>query len=261
MDERGMAAAVEDAAARVGSLLRSVKDPQAPAVGTWKIRDVAVHLAGVFSAYPGYLDRSTPLFEHPMDVVAHNEAVVSSDETTDLGAVADRIEASATGLAGALTAGAATGAVPWHGGSTIPGASIPAIAVTEAFVHGHDIAAAEGRRCQFPRRPLAFGLRGLLDVLPLYVDRERAADAVVCFDVRIRGGERAGLVFHRGTLTVHEGGAPSRPDCTLWVDPGGMLLVGYERVSPLAAVARGWVAAWGRKPWLGLALPKLIRQP
>jgi hypothetical protein len=49
--------------------------------------------------------------------------------------------------------------------------------------------------------------------------------------------------------------------CRISADPAAHLLVTYGRAGPLGPALRGKITAGGRKPWLGLRLPRLFRQP
>jgi hypothetical protein len=78
--------------------------------------------------------------------------------------------------------------------------------------------------------------------------------------VRLRGGGRAVLRFDDGDLTVEP--EPAGPvDCHLSVDPEAFMLVGWGRITQGPAILKGQLFAWGRKPWLGLKLRSLLRNP
>lgn len=60
-DKDQVVVAVEAAMANICALLRSVSNPDAPAVGTWTVRDVAAHLASAFTLYPESSAAKAPL--------------------------------------------------------------------------------------------------------------------------------------------------------------------------------------------------------
>jgi uncharacterized protein (TIGR03083 family) len=243
------------------ALLRGVENPKAPAIGHWSIRNLAVHLADVFETYPRYLDGTASLLGDPMDLTAHNEAIGESDAPDDLSQLADRIAAAGTVLAGALRGRPLDSPVMWHGRVDVPSGAIGGVAVTEAFVHGHDIAAAERRPWTITRRHVAVGLAEVAGLLPRYVNGETAANLTATFDLRIRGGDRVTLAFDNGRLITHRRPPYPRADCTISADPGAFLLIGYRRIGQIKAAATGKILPRGRKPWLALKLPTLIRQP
>jgi hypothetical protein len=150
--------------------------------------------------------------------------------------------------------------VEWYGGIKVPAYTPPSIIITEALVHGFDIAQAEGKPWPIDSEVARLSVRGLFPLLPEYVNREAARDVRICYELSLRGGPPAYLTFESGVLSVDQ--SPPRPvDCRLSVDPATYLLVGYGRIGQWGPTFRGKVVAWGRKPWLGLKLGKLIASP
>src|SRR5918999_375523 len=74
------------------SALRAVTNPQATAVGTWTIRDVAGHLRGSFDLYPDLLAGPASPLDSPQDITSFNDKVVAG-ETRSVPELADAIEA------------------------------------------------------------------------------------------------------------------------------------------------------------------------
>jgi hypothetical protein len=68
------------------------------------------------------------------------------------------------------------------------------------------------------------------------------------------------LHFDDGDLTV-EPEPSGRVDCHLSADPVAFMLVGWGRIGQGPAILKGQLLAWGRKPWLGLKLRSLLRNP
>ncbi len=92
------------------------------------------------------------------------------------------------------------------------------------------------------------------------VDQARAAGVHACYDILVRGGGRVFAVFADGALTF---AAPSdrRVDCRLWADPRAITLLAWHRTGLAGPVLRGQVLPWGRRPWLALRLPGLLKLP
>ena len=67
--------------------------------------------------------------------------------------------------------------------------------------------------------------------------------------------------FHDGDLVVTPGPPTGRVDCHLLVDPVAFLLVTWARISQWDAIPKGKLLAWGRKPWMGLKLRSLVKNP
>jgi hypothetical protein len=150
----------------------------------------------------------------------------------------------------------------WHADLKLPVSTLCAILAGEAYIHGWDIARALRRPWRLDPEDMRAIFLGLLPVLPYYVDPRRAAGRTATFDVRLRGDPAAGAVFafDRGRLAIQPPGG-QRVDCRISADPAAHLLVTYGRSGPLGPALRGKITAGGRKPWLGLRLPRLFRQP
>lgn len=132
--------------------------------------------------------------------------------------------------------------------------------IGEFVVHGHDIARALGR--PWPIRPelAPLILRGQHQVLPGWVDPDRARGHTATYEFRLRGQEHFILAFHDGELTV----GPPNPgpiDVHISAEPVTALLLTYGRIEPWRAVATGRLAAWGRRPWLAAGLTRRFRPP
>ena len=75
------------------------------------------------------------------------------------------------------------------------------------------------------------------------------------FSLRLRGVAPLTYTVTNGRLELDSDG---RVECTMTADPQTFLLVGIGVVSQLRAAMTGKLRAGGRKPWLGLAFPRLF---
>lgn len=268
---------------RVTSLLRSIRDSQAPAVGQWNVGELAMHLSQAWLGIPAMARRNlSPIYEVLPDIAGTaGDAMmkdiwelgglmvraVRNDPERDLGVLADRIEAEADRYF-ADSAGADPNAlVPWMvQGITLPLSSSTYHLLQETVVHGYDIARGAGRRWRIEPSHAAMALgRFVFPVLQaapprMFVNAATAAGVRATYDIRLRGGDRCYFVFNDGEFTVEE---PSgrRVDCHISADPVAMLLVFFARCSQWPAIGTGKLMAWGRKPWLGFQLRSLLRNP
>jgi uncharacterized protein (TIGR03083 family) len=242
-------------------LLRWASNPGKSAIGDWSVGDTATHTAHVFEMYAQAAtgDGSFPVTS-TSGMNDHWARRLSEDSDRDPASAADRVEAAAATIWPAYRAKSEDEIVEWYGGVEVPASTPPCIIVTEALVHGFDIARAEGHPWEMDAGVAGTSVRGVFPLLPEYVDRETAGGVSACFELRLRGGPPAYLVFDDGALTVTPS-APRAVDCRLSVDPAAYLLVGYGRIGQWGEVAKGKVLVWGRKPWLGLKLGKLIASP
>ena len=230
--------------------------------------DLAVHLAQVWDIVPGLASgRLNSFLDDIWELGAVTKAKVRTEPNRDVDALADRIEAAADEFLAATEALGGDGGRPWLvEGVELPLSCFACHLLNESLVHGYDIARAEG--AQWDVDPSHARLVILGFILPVFsalppgalVDQRRAAGLRARYEVRLRGGGRAQLVFHDGGLSVE---APSsrKVDCRLLADPVDLLLVGWGRKSQWASIARGRLLAWGRRPWLGVRLRSLLRNP
>ncbi|MDQ3980593.1 MAG: maleylpyruvate isomerase N-terminal domain-containing protein [Actinomycetota bacterium] len=257
-------AAVASAATRVGALLRSVRHPDAPALGKWNVTDVAVHLSHVVDAIAAMAKGGGSFADDVWSLSKLTEGMVKAESTRDLSALADRIETSVADYLTVLEASEENGLRKWMvKGVELPLSTLTCQILNELTVHGRDIAVADGQPWPIERSHAALIVCGFLfPVLGVLkrtmVEEKEAAGLRACMEVRVRGGCRVYLRFDDGDLAVEE--APWRPvDCRLSVDPAAFLLVAWGRVDQWGPISRGQLLAWGRKPWLGLKLRALLR--
>jgi len=252
--------------ARVTALLRSARRVDAPALGEWNLGDVAVHVShsidGVLAAARG----GGSLLDDIWDLSGLSSVLVGGETTRNLAGIADRIDVAVTQVLAVLPVTGGEETRPWLvQGVELPLAALACEVLNELVVHGRDVALAEGVDWPVDRSSAALVLDGFLfpalDVLGRsMVDQKAAAGVRACFDVRLRGGGGVSLCFDDGDLTVTRA-AVGPVDCHLSVDPAAFLLVSWGRVGQWPAIARGQLLAWGRRPWLGLRLRALLRNP
>src|SRR2546423_8103177 len=138
------------------SLLCSVTDPQAHALGTWSIAQTAAHVREVATLNSTWATGGTPPPE--FRAVYEMAATVSVDQVNQVNALAleSARERDPDVLAGLiqdridlmlyLTVGAdGSEQVSWLGGLKLPVTAVLAHMLSELLVHGGDIARAEGR--------------------------------------------------------------------------------------------------------------------
>ncbi|MGH3766923.1 MAG: SCP2 sterol-binding domain-containing protein [Pseudonocardiaceae bacterium] len=267
---------------RVTTLLRSIQDPTVPAVGSWNLGDLAMHLSQVWMAQrdqaKGDLSRIHELLPDTAGTAGGSlvksmwdlsdlwGGALKNDPERDLGVLADRIDAEAAQYFSECAVTNPDTARPWTiEGFTFPPAMFTYNLLNETLIHGYDIAHAAGRR--YPIEPSHatialewFALRVLQQAPPQTFASAKAANLRATYDVRIRGGGSYYFIFNAGDFAVEE---PSsrKVDCHISADPVALLLVFWARQSQWPAIAKGKLMAWGRKPWLGLQLRSFLRNP
>jgi uncharacterized protein (TIGR03083 family) len=263
-------------AGSAAAMLRTVDDPGRPAIGDWNLGELSVHMLHVVDFELGRARRD------PVPDVADFEALgratvgyVAEEKARNPRELADRIETTAAHYA-ELTAGRDRDELyDWLGGTKLPLRALHAHIVSELAVHTVDVARAIGRPHRLPAdaalaaledfvMPLvpAFAAAGSFDGAAAFVNPEAARGFSACYEVRLTGG--AGpkhFVISDGALHISDPDPARRVDCRIAADPSALLLVMWGRAGQWPAVARGRLRAWGRKPWLAMRLPSLIRTP
>lgn len=258
--------AVAEAAPRLTAMLRAATKPDAPALGTWSVRQVAVHISLAADAVWAMTKGGGHLIGDVWDLSTLSQVMIEGEGRRSLPEMADRIDASVAGFLRDTEGGAADAAHSWLvQGTEMPLPTLTCHILNELTVHGLDIARAEGVPWEIDRGHASLIVMGF--VFPALhtlgrsvVVPEKAGTARARFEVRLRGDGRAWLRFSDGDFSVE--GAPQGPvDCHLSVDPAAFLLVSWGRINQWSAIPKGQLLAWGRKPWLGLQLRSWLRNP
>ncbi|MDQ6727256.1 MAG: maleylpyruvate isomerase N-terminal domain-containing protein [Actinomycetota bacterium] len=258
--------AVAVAGPRLSALLRSARRPDAPALGTWDVTELALHVSHSIDTATAMAKGGGNLLEDIWGLAPLSGVMVGGEGRRPLDEVADRIDAGVAELLATMDAATGDERRPWLvKGTEMTLSNLTCEVLSELTVHGWDIARVEGVPWPVDRSHAALVVEGfLLPSLQVLgrsmVDQRAAAGVRARFEVRLRGRGRAFLRFHHGDLSVEA--APSGPvDCHLLVDPVAFLLVSWGRSSQWPPIARGQLLAWGRRPWLGLRLRSWLRNP
>ncbi len=275
--------ALRDEVARVTALLRSIRDPGPQAVGQWNLGEVAMHLSQVWIAVPGLARRDLSrayevapslaglardsLIRDMWDLADTTVLGVQSDSERDPVVLAGRIEARAQAYLSECVGADPDAPRPWLvDGATVAQSTLTYHLLNETVMHGYDIARAAGRPWRIEPAHAAMVLgRFLVPVIRALdpralVNAATAAGVQATYDVRIRGGDRFHLVFDNGSVRVEEPSS-ARVDCHISADPVTFLLVVWARRGQASAIVTGKLLAWGRRPWLGPRLRRLMRNP
>lgn len=269
---------------RTVDVLRSVRDPEAPAVGTWTVGETAMHLSQAWILVPGLARRDlSRLYEALPEVggldngslVADlgdwdlvTNAGLASDPERDPLVIADRIEERAEEFLAECVGRSPEERHDWIvDGSTLPLSALTCHLLNETVMHGTDIARAAGLRWRIDRRSAALVIEGfvvaVMAALPptALVEPVRAAGVRATYQVMLRGGGAFRLRFDDGALFVESPTGGGAVDCYLSADPVALLEVIWGRRSQWRAIAGGRLVAWGRRPWLGPRLRPMMLNP
>jgi uncharacterized protein (TIGR03083 family) len=261
--------AVADLTPKMTSLLRSVPDPSAPAVGAWTVGDVAAHVGqvvGLDLAAARGLGAETALHGLGVQAPPHlgklkhtTAALLDQDPVRDPAVHADRIE---DGIAALLDAcDEEDRVVPWLLGLTLPRSAVCCHQLYEMLLHGWDVARAGGLDWTVPPDLARLAIEGfvIVAIAGLGTSDPRLESSASC-EIRLRGGGRF-------VLAVTEAGPaifPSldRVDLRISADPAALLLgMSGRGPSRLARVLSGDMVAWGPRPIRGLRVFGSLKAP
>lgn len=249
---------VEATAARFLEALSAREDLNAAAVGHWTVGEVAAHLVVMAENYAAIAAGRL----HPAGAIDRLEAYNDTTAKEELRPLPDMIELISQRLPGAVGAFERhwDEEVEWMEGIVVPVPTLAAMALGEFVVHGFDVSAD---RSTWRIAPLdsSILLLGLAPVAPHYVDESAASGFNGTIELRIRRGARGLFAFDDGRLTVRPGEGGGGADCFISGDSTALILVMYGRLPPLKPALTGKILAWGRKPWLGLRFPQMLKAP
>jgi uncharacterized protein (TIGR03083 family) len=262
------APALRAAALRTASLLRTAPDLQAAVPGLdWTVAEAAAHLVAELMNYRGFLDGTVngwtdfalaPDAKTPAEhSAAYNAEHLAEFTERDPRLLADMLEPAVEDFLQA-------GATRQDGEQVVTGLGIAmsfptmtTVLLGEQLVHGLDIARAASSPWPIDKADALQVIEGVMQLMPEYIDRKRAAALQIAYELRFRGGPRYRLQIDHGRATV-TATAAAPVDCWISADPVAFLLVGYRRVTQWSQISRGRIVAGGRKPWLGTAFGRLL---
>jgi len=260
-------AAVAASARRLTALLRGVAHPSAPALGEWNLTDVAVHISHTVDGITGLVRHSGSLVQDVWELSTLTGVMLAGETERDLGVIADRIEVSVGTFLEEMDASQENSSRSWLvQGVRLSLSTLTCHVLNELTVHSFDIAKADGVPWSIDRAYAALVLRGFLSPAlnslgRSIVNQETAQGIRACVEVRARdGGPPVYYRFNDGDLRV-TASPDGKIDCHLSVDPAAFLLVAWGRMNQWKGISRGQLLAWGRKPWLGLRLRGMLRNP
>ncbi|MEU4092596.1 maleylpyruvate isomerase family mycothiol-dependent enzyme [Streptomyces sp. NPDC026673] len=261
-DRPAEAEALHATAEDIAALLRACPDTSVPIPGAeWTVGEAAAHLVLANELMAALAEgRERPYGDGtPGSLAAANAASLAAFPERDGRTLADGIVRHAR----AFTEAAGTRApdmpvVTPLGAMDL--ATLGSYLLTHMLGHGYDIALALRRPHMIDRERVAGCMPFLRTAMPRVVDERAAAGLSACYALRVPGITRFAVTFSDGAASVTDD-PPRRPDCTITTEPVTFFLIALGRRGATAAMARGKIAAWGRRPWLAPRFPTLFTAP
>lgn len=250
-------AALRAAAARLSSAARWEPQRQADR-SEWKCWQVLAHLVAVTEGYTEYAKgRRTPIAD-VTNLPTESLRMIGEVGEAEPAALASRVQRAVDAFDEAASALQDGELFYWHG-MEIPVQAAKGILLGELLVHGLDVARAHGEAWPISPADAIGVIEGVMAVAPAFVT-PAAEHLTANIRLKLRRGPRWILRFDSGALTV-EPDTKCRVDWTISSDPVAFLLLSYGRDKQFRHLATGRVAAWGRRPRIGLRFDTYIAKP
>ncbi|MDX2848871.1 maleylpyruvate isomerase family mycothiol-dependent enzyme [Actinacidiphila glaucinigra] len=256
------AEALHAAAEDIAALLRACPDTSVPIPGAeWTVGEAAAHLVLAGELMAALAEgRERPYGDGtPGSLAAENAASLAAFPERDGPVLAEGIVRHARAFTEAAAVRAPGTAVITPLGP-MDLATLGSYLLTHMLGHGYDIAVALRRPHMVDRERVARCMPFLRAAMPRVVDARAAAGFSACYALRVPGITRFAVTFTDGAADVTDE-PPRRPDCTITTEPVTFFLIALGRRGATAAMARGRIAAWGRRPWLAPRFPTLFTAP
>jgi len=262
----GLGVAIRDTAEEIAALLGRGADMGLAVPGSqWNVGEAAAHLAlanelmaDLAAGRPRSYGDGTP-----QSLTAANERALAEFGERGAKPLAAMIVAQADACLKALTESVAEGVgegvvVTPLGpmGRDVLGSYL----LTHMLGHGYDLARALRRAHMIDRARVGLTLPFLITAMPRVTNTARTAGLSARYEIRLWGGGRFGVGVADGVVSV-DVQPPSRPDCTILIEPVTFLLMALGRRSQWSALAQGRILIWGRRPWLAPRFPALFTAP
>lgn len=224
----------------------------------WCTWQVLAHLVAVTEGYTEYASgRRTPIAD-VSNLPTESLRMIEGVGKAEPAALATRVQMAVQGFIKAAGGLQDEDVFFWHG-LEIPARAAKGILLGELLVHGVDLARAHGEAWPISAADAVAVIEGVMAVAPAFVT-PAAAGLTAIIRLKLRKGPGWLLRFDNGQLRV-EADAKGPVDWTISADPVAFLLLSYGRDNQIRHVAAGRVAAWGRRPRVGLRFDTYIAKP
>lgn len=214
----------------------------------WTVADLAQHIA-CLPSYWNARNAEGDRFERPTDFAAFSDQARAHITSTDLDALAGRIEAEYETYLGEL-GGPDAGAARWLYGRPVTATNMCGFILNELVLHGCDLAAVTGAsRPRFTSREANVAIDASMVTIPVFIDEDKAkAQPDGVYHIAFKEGRDYTWTKQGSTLSIAEG-RPESADAKMRADPATFLMASLGRISQVRAGLSGKMLAYGRRPW------------
>jgi uncharacterized protein (TIGR03083 family) len=224
----------------------------------WSTWQVLAHLAAATEGYTEYANgRRTPIAD-VSNLPTESLRMIEEVGEAEPGALVSRVQTAVDAFieaAGGLQDGEL---FFWHG-MEVPVQAAKGILLGELLVHGLDLARSHGEAWPISAAEAVAVIEGVMAVAPAFVS-PAAKGLTATIRLKLRKGARWILRFDNGRLSV-EPDTKCNVDWTISADPVAFLLLSYGRDKQFRHLVSGRVAAWGKRPLIGLRFDTYIAKP
>lgn len=216
----------------------------------WTVAELSQHIACLPKLYTD-LNTLADGFETPNDWAKLSRDARAHITETKATALATLIETQTEALLTEL--GHFPDEPRWVWGRKTTAATVASGYLGELIVHGMDLGRLTKVKVTLNKEQALAIIDNQMALAPAFTDPEKLRKCEGIFHVKIRGGRDFTFLVGDGELRVNHG-KPNRADAHMAADPVTWVLVGLGRMNQFKAGLTGKVLAYGRKPWLLLAL-------
>lgn len=221
----------------------------------WTVGELGAHVACMPALYRRQHDLGTD-FEPPLDWAVFSIAQRAHITERDPATLADLIEEEVARYLGEIDE---LDEPRWLYGQQTTAGNIAAALLSEATLHGYDLAALTGaEKRKLDRRQGNAIVDASMRLAPAFVDPAKVAELPDgTYHLRFRGGNDYTYRVADGRLEI-EDGRVGKADAVMSAAPEAFAMISLGRGNQVAAAITGKVVAYGRKPWRLMALGNIV---
>jgi uncharacterized protein (TIGR03083 family) len=188
IDRASALAATRTAGDRTAEVIAAIRDPKAPTRGLgWTLGETAAHVIANVRSHRAWLRGAGKIDYGVADLAEVNRRAIDELDERDPARLAELLRAENQAYLRAAGDQAPGATVPAEVGPALLVEVMTCVYLGELLVHGFDLARTLGRPWPIARAEANLVVAGALAILPQFVDPTAARDALVSYELRLRG--------------------------------------------------------------------------